>query len=243
MLNVRTMALSCVCLLCAVTAQAAFDTAGYVPVTIQSILDGTGEYRVEDKVFSDWLVTTAGSQGTNAPEADEITVQGGVWDSGLYAGEIGLMFTGTWSAGSNDISTSVITVNVKADAPWLISDNTLYMDSFDSANGGEVTITENVYHDQPGAGVDSFVEKMVYSIRNPDGEGYKLQTKHVEYAPSDYTDDLWVVVGANAKGGNNANGVSSLSRFYVTFSQVPEPASMALLAVGAGVLALRRRRK
>jgi len=225
---------------CSLSSAATFEllTPSY---SIQDIINNYGgELRVADKVFSGWIVDTAKSVGANAPGADGITVVGGRWSGGSADGEIGLKITSHWAATTNQIATSTIIFKVTADSPWEISDNTLYMDAYGADNGGSAVVSENVYHEEPGPGVDSFADKSVYYYSS---NGNKKQTAHLDYDPADYDSEIWVAVAAGADGGLSPGGSANVDQFFVTFSQVPEPATIGVILLGGVMLSLRRRKQ
>ncbi|MFW5732071.1 MAG: PEP-CTERM sorting domain-containing protein [Planctomycetota bacterium] len=210
---------------------------------VQDIIDGTGAITVQDKVFSDFSVVSPNAENEDsvAPSADELFVQGWVWESGPYAGEVGLRFDGGWMAGYEKTAASTIKFRVQADDPYLISDNTLYTTAFDAILGGSAGVTESVYHDEPVAGVERFEGKSIYTYSDT---GAEKQTDHVDYDPADYDDDIWVSVGVTVTGGNDDEDAhAQLNDFYITFSQVPEPATMAVLGLGGLTMLLRRKRQ
>ena len=55
---------------------------------------------------------------------------------------------------------------------------------------------------------------------------------------------VYVSKDIQVNGGTSQQGSAAISAVYQTFSQVPEPATLALLALGfGGMTVLRRRRK
>lgn len=221
-----------------------FASAAFIELTpthsIQWIIDNGGSLRAGDKVFGDWNVVTTGSVGANAPDATEISVTGGYWDGGAYDGEIGLRFNGGWSAGVNQIADSTIAFSVTVDDPMFIIDNTLYMSAFGAANGGMVSISENVYAEAPGPGVDSIADKYVFYDTST-VPATKKQTDHQEFGGA--YKKIWITKDVVANGQVSAGGSAHLSEFYQSFSQMPEPGTICLMAFGIAGVAMRRRKK
>jgi hypothetical protein len=194
-----------------------------------------GEIRIGDKVFSDFRVTTSKTVGATAPGADAISITGVLVD-----GEYGIRFNGGWGALSGQIADTTIGFKVTADEPNLIEDNTLFASAWGASSGGSAQITEQVYAKDPN---DSFstalANKYVYItdtlVKNKDHQVFKDEAG----APVALK-TIWVVKDVFATGGVGANGVATISEFYQTFSQIPEPATMSLL--GIGMLALARKR-
>ncbi len=191
---------------------------------------------VLDKVFSDWAFTANAQGGGLAPTPAGITVQGVYFDlNGSQAceptiDEIGLRFTGGWSAGPGQLVDTVISFKVAATRPHYITDNTLKMTASGSAGTGGASISENVYS-------DAILSDLVAGKFVVDTPTFVQHEDHVDFSQG-YS-ELWVVKDVNVNGG--IGGAAQISEFYNTFSQVPEPASLVLLAVG--VLAVIRRRR
>ena len=197
--------------------------------TLQEVIDAGG-IRVGDKEFTDWGVV-ATSEGGAAPGAGAIAVVGVVIN-----GEYGLRFSGGWAAGPGQIADTLITYKLTCiDPNLLISDNSLWMTAFGAAGGGLANITESVYADLDGqAPLDLIAEKFVYAS----GDGTKVQYAHVEFPVPQRR--VWVHKDVGVQG---KDGAAAISGFYQTFSQIPEPATAALLAAGVVILGVRRRRR
>jgi hypothetical protein len=227
-----------------VLGMTSFASAGAITGTfsLQEIMD-TGAITVSDKVFSDFTLFSPASDDPNAvsPGADAIEVTGWQYTAGEYAGEVGLRFDGPWQAGYQKVAGSTIGFRVQVDDPNVASDNTLFSSSWAAVDGGSAGVTENVFHTNPNEGpATSFVEKYIYTH----GSGNKVQTDHVEWDPADFSDDFWVTVGVSVTGGNtDPAGSAQLNDFFVTFSQIPEPTTMAILGLGGLTALLRRKRQ
>ena len=205
--------------------------------TLQQVIEAGG-IRVGDKVFDQFTVNNSISVGATAPDADGIMVYGV-----QINGELGLRFTGGWGAYGGQIADTLIIFHMKADQPWLITDNTLWMDGYGARNGGLVSISENVFAKNPLEGYSSsLADKYVYFANRGDKDVYD----HQEFTNAEgelvAVTDIWVVKDIIVNGGPNETGSAGLSQFYQTFSQMPEPASMTLLALG-GLLALARKNR
>jgi hypothetical protein len=219
----------------AITAPINDPNAGF---TLQQVIEAEG-IRVGDKVFDLFTVNNSLSTGgAQVPDASGITVYG------VYVnGELGLRFTGGWAATGEQVADTVVIFRVTADRPWLISDNSLWMDGYGARDGGLVAISENVFAENPSEGYSfSLADKYVYyasasemdvldhqEFTNPEGELVAVP-------------EIWVVKDIIVNGGPNSAGSAGLSQFYQTFSQIPEPVSTALLTIGGLLMVARRNR-
>ena len=205
-----------------------------VGFTLAEAIEAQG-IRVGDKLFDKFVVSTSKSADAAAPGASAITIHGV-----LINGEYGLRFNGGWTASGGQVADTTLLFRVSAAKPWLIHDNSLWMDAYGAVNGGMVAITENVYASNPLMGfTPSLADKYVYYINRNNKQIYD----HQEFTDAEGNPQalahIWVVKDIVVSGGRA--GVASLSQFYQTFSQIPEPATMSLLAMG-GLALIRRRR-
>ncbi len=206
-----------------------YDFGNPQDYTLSAVI-AAGGIKVGDKLFDNFQVTTNKSTGAVAPDASGISVRGV-----LQSGDYGLRFNGGWSAAQNQIADSTIKYKVTADDPFLIKDNTLMISAFGAVNGGIVSVSENLYLQNPDVVINPpIANELVYYVSATNQGLVSSGT----FSP---TASVWVVKDVIANGGVDPNGLGHLSEFYQTFSQVPEPATMAVLAAGA-LLALRRRR-
>jgi hypothetical protein len=197
-----------------------------------TVVNTAGGIQVGDKLFTDFTVDVSDTVGVVSQGLFEISVHGAEVN-----GDFGLVFNGDWSAFSGQTSDSVITFKVTAGAGYLIKDNGLKLLGCSAENGGSIVITENVYPGDPKT-TEWIADKMVYYRTFTGGGSFIKQEDHEVFTPQP---SIWVVKDVGVTGGVEEGGVAHLSQFLQTFSQVPEPATLGLLAFGA-VAILRRRR-
>jgi hypothetical protein len=211
-----------------------------IEFTLEEVMAMPGGLRVCDKVFSEWSFTDNSDNGGLAPTPAGITVEGVCFDHNQngevnpLVDEIGLRFTGGWSAAGMQIADTVIRYKVTSDAPFAIVDNTLWMSAGAARNGGVASITESVYT-VPGP-AEPLVVKMVWDSEEPGVEDNFLECMEFDQG---YT-ELWIIKDVQVNGGVQQEGVAAISEFYQTFSQTPEPSSLLLLCGGAALLIRRR---
>jgi hypothetical protein len=109
--------------------------------------------------------------------------------------------------------------------------------AYGAAKGGSVSITENVYPGDPSTSL-SIADKFVYYTRN-NGTSFGILEDHQDFTP---LREIWIKKDVGVTGGDNEAGFAQLSQFQQTFSQIPEPATLALVLLG-GLALLRRRRR
>ena len=212
--------------------------------TIQEVIDAGG-IQVGDKLFDEFDVTTADTQGTVAPGADAIVLTGV-----QVQGDYGLRFNGGWSAGGQEIADTTILFQVSIVEPWLsqgflIKDNALWITAFGvsgTGQGGIVSVSENVYALNPRTNPPKppddnmpLANKYVY---------YRSDTDMELYDSADFgmLTSMWVLKDVVANGGDLTTGSAHLSEFFQTFSQIPEPGTLGVLVLGAVAVLIRRRR-
>lgn len=202
-------------------------------------VNAAGGIQVGDKVFSDFGVDSTHSVGAIAPAADTVNVTGVQID-----GDYGLRFTGLWSAGGLQLADSVIMYKVEAGAPFQITGTTLKMAGYTADNGGHATISTTLYNQDPN--LTNTLSVANAGVYFDSGSGtlkelvYKAMADQTNLQPVNLS-QVWVLNDVGASGGVDANGISKISAFYQTFTQVPEPATLAVLGLG-GLSLLRRRR-
>jgi len=189
---------------------------------------------VGDKLFDEFSVVS----GPGAPDASNISLTGV-----LLNGEYALKFNGGWLAGPGQTRDTTIIFQVTVtDPPWVIYANTLSMAGHGASGDGGVAITENVYLVNPDTVLNpqSIADKFVYYF----SPAVQQTFDYAEFVdpdtqqPAAYA-SVWVVKDVVVTGGTE--GTAHLSNFYQAFLQVPEPASITLLGMGA-LFVLKRRR-
>jgi hypothetical protein len=222
------------------------------PTIAELLSDYGGQMIVGDKMFSFYndSVTTTKTVGTVAPNADAIAVSGV-----QILGDYGLRFNGGWSAGGQEIADTTLLFKVTIIEPelsqgFLIKDNALWISAFGvsgTGDGGIVSVSENVYVQNPRELPPNLnppiANKFVYYRTDQDMELYD-ERDFVNPNGPDALPEIWVLKDIVANGGDLTTGSAHLSEFYQTFSQVPEPTTIALLGMGgAALLGIARRRR
>ncbi len=214
-LNLRTLVVSSVAILFCCAASVSAGTMG-----LDELIDG-GEFESGDKLFTDFTYTAGGDM----PEASDITVTDIIDGDGNY----GIRFQGPFAdAAGGSGSDALITFTVEATGPGrLISDAHLAGNPDVIGESGFVAVTETFLPDAP----DTI---SIYDIE-PNGQ--------VNSAWVYFDEPMKVLrVQKNILAFAGENSAATLSFVDQTFSQVPEPTSLGLLAsVVLGALAMRRR--
>jgi hypothetical protein len=221
------------CLIGVILATAA--SATWEPITEKTPLISLpgSSLPVGDKEFSDFhvdIVTVSG--GASIPDINLMTVQG-VQDG--TTGDYGLRFNGfSWNVGSNQIITVDLSFKVSilpGYNDYFIKDVWLYLTGAGAGGTGVVSAGENIWDDFPGgaqlasltAWCDADNAQLSDSAEFAPVKEIYIQTKHI-----------------SVSGGTN--GSAHFSEFFQFYSQIPEPATIALLGLGSLVLLRRKRR-
>jgi hypothetical protein len=209
--------------------------ATWEPITEKTPLNSLpgSSLTVGDKEFSDFRVNIyTVSGGAFLDDPNNMAVQG-VRD--IATGDYGLRFNDfSWTAASNQIISVDLSFKVSI-LPgydnYFIKDVWLYLTGAGAGGTGSVTAGENIWDDFPGgtqlaslyAWCDASSTQLSDSaVFAPVKEIY-IQTKHI-----------------SVSGG--ASGSAHFSEFFQFYSQIPEPATIALLGLGSLVLLCRKRR-
>ncbi|MBN1394029.1 MAG: PEP-CTERM sorting domain-containing protein [Pirellulales bacterium] len=212
-----------------------WDTQSY---TIQQVID-EGGYIVGDKLFRYFDVTPSGTFTSMGPDASEITVT-----AVKINGDYGLKFNGLWMAAGGEKCDSTIQFQAVilpefVDEGYRFHDNWLWMTApgESGTTDGKVSISEVLYDGDP-SDPNSNPIKFKYVYYNNENDN-SLD----DYETFDPRTELWVVKDVGVDGGTEAGSIS-VSEFYQTFSQIPEPSTLALLAFGSiGLFAYARRKR
>lgn len=201
--------------------------------TVQQIIDAGG-IKIVDKTFTEWRVTTTAQGNGLAPQAGAISVT-----AIQISGEYGMRFNGPWSAAPGDLADTTIGFRATADDPWLMCDNSLVLAGFGADKGGLASISENVYGADPTKvlPLTSIANKYVYYVSDTNNK----TTDHKEFGED--LKDIWVIKDVIVNGSTAPGATAHISEFYQTFSQIPEPSTVVLLAVGALLALVHRRRR
>ena len=221
------------------SAEIIVDILDNSPPTLQDLLDLPPDqgYQVGDKLFDNFTWIDSSQGGANPPLPEAINVQA-VQVHYPHGTEFGLRFTGLWSATGSQLADTVITFDVTVLGSQDIIDNTLWMPNGDGAEGGLAAITEIAYDEagQEIIGLDQFGSEVSGKFVYVSDDAYR-RLHHVEYYTQYSKLHIRKDVGANGGG----EGVATISEFFQTFSQIPEPSALLLLCAGTALLARRRR--
>jgi hypothetical protein len=230
------LVISCiVSVLLATTVQAAWEPLTGDLIPISSI--PSGGLQVGDKLFSEFEVTGISQEGPPQPSDDTVLVQGG-WNTST--GDYGLRFRLAWNAGSNQLINAGINFKVAILPdydPWFIEDAILWLSTASAAGTGLVQATENIF-DADFLG--NCLTSLAASSQADDYGAFLMDSSMLcLHGNPVQVKELWVRTGVTVQGGNN--GSAGLHEVFMLYSQVPEPATVLLLGLGA--LALIRKRR
>ena len=190
-------------------------------------------YIVGDKAFSDFEITGTGNGGALAPDASSIYVRGG---QETVSGDYGLEFVLSLLAGTGQEVSAKLTfkVAVTPEADMMIKDVSGFFPDVSATGSGVVGISETVLNGPATEG--DIIAQLEFSKQEDDG-GVNLKDS-ADFEP---VKEIWITKDISISGGDADNGSAHISGFFQLYSQVPEPATMCLLALG-GLPLLRRRR-
>jgi len=222
-------------ILLASSAQAAWVPLTGDFVSISSI--PTGGLEVGDKLFSGFEVTGIADGGPPEPSAVTVMVQGGQNDA---TGDYGLRLRLAWNAGSDQVINAGINFKVSilpGYDPWFIEDAVLWLATASAAGTGLVQATENIY-DADFMG--NSLTALAASAQDNDYGAFLMDSSDLMlHGNLAQFKDIWVRTGVTVQGGSN--GSAGLHEVFMLYSQIPEPATVFLLGLGA--LALLRKRR
>ena len=200
--------------------------------------------QVGDKLFSNFSIVSYTS-GVLAvvPSASRIQVSG-VYIDGRY----GIRFSAPWIAGSEAVVNSMISfkVSVLPESGMYIAGNLFALTASNvGSEGGRISAVETVWDAEPGSlGANRLSSLGLLDAANSGNQkltGYR--EFYIDGSPVSVK-EIWVTKDITLLGGREGeSGVTHLSEFTQTFSQVPEPASAGMLSSGIILAMLRRSRK
>jgi len=205
-------------------------------VTIADVNEAGG-LLVGDKLFAGFTVVSSGN-ASFLPTEETIKLVGFQSTDGDY----GVKFSDNWTVFSGQSLDTLINFDVSVSpqsSGYLIKDNLLALTAVSATSTGSyVLISENVYSAAPPQ-MNSISDLLVYKTWAAEKRLDSQEFSDPNELPVAYS-KVWVTKDIALYGGTDAPGVpgAHLSEFVQTFSQVPEPSTLALLGVGViGLLA------
>lgn len=236
-----------------------WDFNAPTPVSLSTLIaDYGGEIQVGDKLFSDFFVSTSSTVGNfvQVPTLDSINVSGTQSN-----GEWGIVFNAIWEVRPGESVDTSLQFRVRTTDPdfWIVGNTLGIAGVQNTITAGSVSVSEQVYREKYlGLGGNLLQEpiavKEAYYISFTDKQTFDQQSfAEVVVVDDDVVlvpvavQEAWIVKDIGLDGGlnlpGNDTGVASLSLVAQTFAQVPEPATIVLLATGTLLIAGSRRRE
>jgi hypothetical protein len=194
--------------------------------------DPTTFIKVGDKIFTEFEYAFTGDM----PAASGVTVDPVITDLGAPLNQTawGIRFTGPFTdlpgGGASD---GLITYTVLVDSDVFAISDAHIAASFTVTGAGNATITETWLPDNASAVI------RVFNLAN---DAVQL-TDNVNFLPTTYKvihaqKDILVDAGPADTGTPGSATINSVDQLY---TQIPEPASLSLLALGGAALLIRRK--
>lgn len=210
-------------------------SAGWVPLTDNILLSELpdGILIVGDKEFSEFDLFGFSVGGAIAPDYDSVFIQGGVDDD---TGDYGLRFLLALDAGSGQIVNANLSFKVSILSnyeEYFIKDVGILVTGVSATDTGVVNVGETIWDAPIPTG------ELLASLSCSMSESGAVLEDYAEFDP---VKEIWVRKDLSVSGGTGLTGAAHLSEFFQFYSQIPEPATIVLLGLGALVLLPRRRK-
>lgn len=219
-------------------------SAAWIPLTgnlvpISSLQDGS--FTFGDKKLSEFDFFGFSKGGAIAPTIDSLFIQGG---QDTTTGNYGLRFQVSWNATTGQTANANLSfkISVLPDPRYdnfFIKDVEMDLVGSSATGSGVVNASETVW-DAPFP--DGNVIASLSCSKNANDGGVFLRDS-ANFAP---LKEIWIFSkDISITGGTNTDGSAHLSEFFQFYSQtqVPEPATIALLTIGALALLKRKSSK
>jgi len=224
--------------------------ADFVPVTDEFTLTELQDetLTVLDKDFFDFSFTSIADGGAVKPTTDGFLVTGGFNDFNddgqwQFGEDVVLKLNLSLSVGKGQVQNITVGfgVRVNGEVPnALINDVALEATGISAEGTGSANISETVFDSAPPGATPLVSPPLSVGVFNDDAN---LQDV-ARFAPIDeifVVKDIAVSGGSGILQGESLPGRAHISEIFQSFSQVPEPATVALLGLG-GLVMIRRRK-
>jgi len=210
----------------------ALGTSQSRAVPLSDLLAG-GSITCLDKTFSNFhAFNNVNAGGAVGPTAAQVDISADPSTCGPGASPLAvpgpglLIQSAQWNVNANQSIDTAFSYDVTSSAGLSIHDADLILESFVADGGADIHITESLF------GTAGLITSLgVDTLTGP-------ITDHHDFAPVTF-----LTVNKDISLDGHAAGSASLSTFRQDFSQVPEPASLAIVGFGLiGLGWLRRRR-
>lgn len=208
------------------------------PVPLSSLPEGT--LIVGDKHFFEFDLLGSATGGAIAPDMNSVFIQGGMDD---VTGDYGLRFllalnTASGQSANATLSFTVaIPGNMKLVLPgqdYLFKNVSMVLTGISATGTGVVNVSETVF-DAPTPTGQILAQLICYKQ-----EGSAVLKDYAEFDPATM---IWVHKKISVSGGTGPSSAAHISEFFQFYSQIPEPATIALLGLGALALLPRHEHK